>query len=153
MAWTLLGYLCALYAHVLVAASLGDLPDTVSDTVSGTVPGTSYGCLAPIPMIRNELGYNVAQIEEKIMATNTVVRARIDGRIKQEAALVLDAMGLTVSDAFRLLLTKVAHEKSLPFEPWVPNETTIAAMRDARQGKVKAFASVEDLMADLSAKD
>ncbi|HYU11925.1 MAG TPA: type II toxin-antitoxin system RelB/DinJ family antitoxin, partial [Stellaceae bacterium] len=41
------------------------------------------------------------------MATNTVVRARIDDRVKNEAAVVLAAMGLTVSDAFRLLLTKI----------------------------------------------
>lgn len=45
------------------------------------------------------------------MATNTVVRARIDGRVKDEAAAVLAAMGLTVSDAFRLLLVRVAKEK------------------------------------------
>ncbi|EIC23793.1 type II toxin-antitoxin system RelB/DinJ family antitoxin [Thiorhodovibrio frisius] len=62
--------------------------------------------------------------------SNAVVRARIDPQIKAEASAVLAAMGLTVSDAFRLLLTRVAQEKALPFEPLVPNETTIAAMRE-----------------------
>lgn len=87
------------------------------------------------------------------MSANTVVRARIDGRIKEEAATVLATMGLTVSDAFRMLLTRIAREKALPFEPLVPNETTIAAMREARAGKLDGFDSVEALMADLHAKD
>ncbi len=41
-------------------------------------------------------------------------------------------MGLTVSDAFRLMLTRVAREKALPFEPLIENDTTIAGMREAR---------------------
>ena len=66
------------------------------------------------------------------MAANAVVRARIDGRIKEEASVVLAAMGLTVSDAFRIMLTRVAHEKVLPFDPLVPNAATIQAMKAAR---------------------
>ncbi len=84
---------------------------------------------------------------------NAVVRARIDENIKEEAAAVLAAMGLTVSDAFRIMLTRVAHEKQLPFEPLVPNAKTIAAMKEAREGKLKSFNSVQDLMADLDADD
>ncbi|OXE35955.1 MAG: type II toxin-antitoxin system antitoxin, RelB/DinJ family [Phenylobacterium zucineum] len=87
------------------------------------------------------------------MASNAVVRARIDEQVKAEASLVLATMGLTVSDAFRILLTRVAHDKALPFEPLIPNETTIAAMREARGGNLKSFSSVEDLMADLNADD
>ena len=69
------------------------------------------------------------------MATNTVVRARIDEHIKEEATVVLAAMGLTVSDAFRIMLTRVAREKALPFEPLIPNDVTIQAIKDARSGK------------------
>lgn len=87
------------------------------------------------------------------MATNAVVRARIDKRIKDESTVVLAAMGLTISDAFRMMLTRIAHEKALPFEPLVPNSTTIAAMKEARRGGLKSFATVEDLMADLDADD
>ncbi len=87
------------------------------------------------------------------MAANEVVRARIDGHIKEEATLVLAAMGLTVSDAFRIMLTRVAHDKALPFEPLVPNATTIAAMKEARRGGLKSFATINDLMADLNADD
>jgi DNA-damage-inducible protein J len=54
------------------------------------------------------------------MSANAVVRARIDERIKEEASAVLATMGLTASDAFRIMLTHVAHEKALPFEPLAP---------------------------------
>ena len=87
------------------------------------------------------------------MSTNGVVRARIDERIKEEAAVVLAAMGLTVSDAFRILLTRIAHDKALPFEPLIPNVKTIEAMKEARRGKLPSFASVKGLMADLNAED
>jgi DNA-damage-inducible protein J len=93
------------------------------------------------------------QTGDPLMATNEVVRARIDAGIKHEAAAVLAAMGLSVSDAVRLLLTRIAHEKALPFEPLVPNEATIAAMKEARKGKLTSFASVDALMRDLHAKD
>lgn len=62
-------------------------------------------------------------------------------------------MGLSVSDAFRMMLTRIAREKALPFEPLVPNATTIAAMREARAGHLKSFDSIEALMADLHAED
>lgn len=87
------------------------------------------------------------------MAANQLVQTRIDGAIKEEAAAVLAAMGLTVSDAVRLLLTKVAQDKALPFEPLIPNATTIKAMKEARKGKLPRFATVNDLMADLREAD
>lgn len=87
------------------------------------------------------------------MPANSVVRARIDERIKEEASVVLAAMGLTVSDAFRIMMTRVAHDKALPFEMLVPNAITIQAMKEARRGNLKSFKSVEDLMADLNAED
>jgi DNA-damage-inducible protein J len=87
------------------------------------------------------------------MAANQLVQARIDGAIKEEAAAVLATMGLTVSDAVRLMLTKVAHDHVLPFDPLIPNATTIAAMKEARAGNLPKFDSVESLMADLHADD
>src|SRR5262249_14407114 len=66
----------------------------------------------------------------------SVVRARMDGAIKDEAAAVLAAMGLTVSDPFRPLLVRIAREKALPFEPLVPNAETIEAMKAARRGEL-----------------
>jgi len=86
------------------------------------------------------------------MPANAVVRARIDARIKEEATVVLAAMGLTVSDAFRLLLTRVAREKALPFEPLAPNADTIKAMKEARRGDLETV-TLADLQAVLDADD
>ena len=82
-----------------------------------------------------------------------VVRSRIDERVKAEAAAVLASIGLTVSDAFRLMMVRIAKEKRLPFDPLVPNAETVEAMRAARRGEVKTYDSVEDLMAELDADD
>ena len=87
------------------------------------------------------------------MSQSAVVRARIDAHIKEGASAVLATMGLTVSDAFRIMLTRVALENALPFEPLEPNEATVAAMREVRSGKLKQFDSIEALMTDLNAED
>ena len=84
---------------------------------------------------------------------NTVVRARIDEHVKEEAAAVLESIGLTVSDAFRLMMVRIATEKALPFEPLIPNEETIAAMKEARRRDLPRFNSVGALMDDLNADD
>ena len=78
------------------------------------------------------------------MPTNDVVLARIDAKIKNDAAVVLAAMGLTVSDVFRIMLTRIAREKELPFAPLVPNDETIEAMKAARRGEMETV-KLEDL--------
>ena len=80
---------------------------------------------------------------------NTVVRARIDQATKDEAAVILDTIGLTVSDAFRLMMRRIVAEKRLPFEPLVPNATTLAAIDEANRGDLDTVDSVEDLFATL----
>lgn len=87
------------------------------------------------------------------MTENSVVRARIDQRIKDEAAAVLGAMGLTVSDAFRLMMVRIAKEKALPFEPLVPNDATIEAIKAARRGELTTGGSPEELLAKLNEDD
>lgn len=86
------------------------------------------------------------------MTANAVVRARIDETIKEEASVVLAAMGLTVSDAFRLLLTRVAAEKALPFDPLVPNAKTITAMKEARAGNLEVV-TLDELRAAIHEDD
>ena len=86
------------------------------------------------------------------MSANAVVRARIDERIKEDATVVLAAMGRTVSDAFRIMLTRVAREKALPFEPLIPNDETIAAMMETRRGNL-ATVTLDELQTVLDAKD
>lgn len=84
------------------------------------------------------------------MAALDSVRARIDPVLKRDASAALADMGLTVSDAIRLLLTRVAAEKALPFDVRIPNATTAAAIKAADKGKLARFDSVEALMADLN---
>ena len=83
------------------------------------------------------------------MTTDTFVRARINSDVKTRAAEALQAMGLSVSDAIRLLLVRVADEKRLPFAIQVPNATTANAMKELEAGKGKRFGSAEDLFEDL----
>lgn len=82
---------------------------------------------------------------------NQLVQARVDKNIKEEASIVLAAMGLTISDAICLLLTQVAREKALPFAPLVPNAETIAAIKEARAGNLVRFDDVQSLLDDLHA--
>jgi DNA-damage-inducible protein J len=88
------------------------------------------------------------------MATaDTYVRARIDTKTKNRAAHALEAMGLSISDAIRLLMLRVADERRLPFEVKVPNAATRKAIAELESGKGKRFASVDALMADLHEND
>ncbi|WP_400770025.1 type II toxin-antitoxin system RelB/DinJ family antitoxin [Methylosinus sporium] len=85
--------------------------------------------------------------------TNTVVRARIDEHVKEEAAAVLATIGLTVSDAFRLMMVRIATDKALPFELLVPNAETIEAMKAARRGELVEVGAVENLLGSLNEGD
>ena len=85
------------------------------------------------------------------MSTDNVVRARIDSDTKARATEALHAMGLTVSDAIRLMLLRVADEKRLPFAVQVPNATTVKAMRELEEGKGKRLADAEELFEDIGA--
>jgi DNA-damage-inducible protein J len=86
-------------------------------------------------------------------ARNTYVRARIDTRTKERASGALEKMGLSISDAIRLLMVRVAEERCLPFDVKTPNAGTRGAITELETGKGKRFASVDALMADLHADD
>ncbi|MDE2999501.1 MAG: type II toxin-antitoxin system RelB/DinJ family antitoxin [Gemmatimonadota bacterium] len=83
------------------------------------------------------------------MGNDSVVRARIDSDTKARATEALEAMGLSVSDAIRLLLLRIAEEKRLPFTVKVPNSTTVKAMKELEEGKGKRFSSADELFRDL----
>jgi len=87
------------------------------------------------------------------MIENSVVRARIDAETKAEASAVLASIGLTLSDAVRLMLKRVAAEKALPFEPLIPNAETIEAIKAARRGELETAKSVNNLFDELNADD
>lgn len=87
------------------------------------------------------------------MPANSVVRARIDEGLKQEAAAILESAGLTISDAFRMMLVRIVADKALPFDPLAPNAETIAAMKEARAGKLPRAKTAKALLDALNADD
>ena len=82
------------------------------------------------------------------MAT-TMVHVRVDEKTKRSAAKTFAGMGISVSDAVRMLLVRVAAEKALPFDVKVPNATTVRAMRAADKGKGKRLSSAGAVFKDL----
>jgi DNA-damage-inducible protein J len=78
-----------------------------------------------------------------------MVHVRVDQKTKQRAMKALAGMGISVSDAVRILLVRVAAEKALPFEVKIPNATTVKAMRSADKGKGRRMPSAEALFKDL----
>lgn len=84
---------------------------------------------------------------------DTYVRARIDTATKERAADALDAMGLSISDAIRLLMLRIADERRLPFEVKAPNAATRKAIAQLEAGKGKRVKNIKALMADLNADD
>ncbi|MDR1685737.1 MAG: type II toxin-antitoxin system RelB/DinJ family antitoxin [Desulfovibrio sp.] len=85
--------------------------------------------------------------------TNGIVEARVDNAVVNEASAVLATVGLSVSDAVRLLLVRIAHDKAMPFNPLIPNAETLEAVREAEASNLPRFHSVEELMADLNSDD
>ncbi len=80
------------------------------------------------------------------MITNTIIETYIDPHVKDEAATVLATMGLTISDAIRLMLIKVADEHKLPFDLFIPNPETVEAMEEARLGGLQSTETVEQFV-------
>ncbi len=80
---------------------------------------------------------------------STMVHVRVDEKVKNDAAKSLAAMGISVSDAVRMLLVRVAAENALPFEVRVPNAATVKAMQAADQRKGKRFKTADALFEEL----
>ena len=90
-------------------------------------------------------------IRERTLKTE-FVRARIDPKTKMEAEAVLAAVGLSLSEAFRLMVCRVVADRRLPFDPLIPNEKTIAALRADLTGKVIHVGDPSNLFAQLDAE-
>ena len=85
-------------------------------------------------------------------ARTSMLHVRVDDDTKEQATAALDAMGLSVSDAVRIFLKRVAADQAFPLELKVPNAITRAAMAEADEMIAKGRARFEDadqLMADL----
>jgi DNA-damage-inducible protein J len=88
-----------------------------------------------------------------MVIADTYVRARIDSVTKDRATEALDAMGLSISDAIRLLMLRIADERRLPFEVKAPNAASLKAIAELEAGKGAKIKNVHDLMTDLDADD
>ncbi len=83
------------------------------------------------------------------MTTNALIETHVDSNVKEEAARVLATMGLTISDAIRLMLIKVAQDHKLPFDEFIPNAETVKAMEEARAGQLQTAETIEQLMVTM----
>ena len=83
------------------------------------------------------------------MSATTMVHVRVDERVKEKASATLEKMGISVSDAVRMMLVRVAEEKALPFEVRVPNSVTVKAMQAADKKKGKRFRTAETALKSL----
>ena len=85
--------------------------------------------------------------------TESYVRARIDAELKARASEALDEMGLSVSDAIRLMMVRVAEDRRLPFPVAAPNKTTQEAIAELEEGRGRKVATSDALMQELNAED
>jgi DNA-damage-inducible protein J len=84
--------------------------------------------------------------------SSTMVHVRIDESIKQQASETLQAMGLSLSDAVRVFLTRVVADKQIPFDLRAPNSDTLAAMKEADEvasSRMARFSTVDELINDI----
>lgn len=87
------------------------------------------------------------------MTEEVVVRVTVDKKLERRASTVLKKIGLTTSDALRMMMIRIAKEGTLPFEPLSPSQKTIEAIRKAEKSGYRSFNTVEELMADLHSDD
>lgn len=86
------------------------------------------------------------------MAHTSMLHVRVDDDIKTQAGEALAAMGLSVSDAVRILLKRVVNDQAFPLELKVPNAQTRAAMEESRamiKARAARFQSADALFDDL----
>jgi DNA-damage-inducible protein J len=81
------------------------------------------------------------------------VQATVDEQLGQKAEAILAEAGLTASDVLSMVMRRVVAEESVPLDLFLPNEETLEAMEELRNGGGATFHSVEALMADLNADD
>ena len=84
--------------------------------------------------------------------TDAIVKSRIEPGLKADAELVLEELGLSVSDVIRLTLRQIVARRGLPFDVKIPNEVTITAIKEARAMKRGRSKSTRELFDGLKGK-
>ena len=87
------------------------------------------------------------------MTVEAVAHAMVEKHVVDEAEAIYAAAGMTLDEAFRLLLMRTAAEQAVPFDPLIPNAETIEAMKAARRGDVVRVESMDELFERLHAED
>jgi DNA-damage-inducible protein J len=98
------------------------------------------------------MNLNLSQLEFIMAASTTMVHVRVDENIKAQATETLNSMGLTVSDAIRVFLTRIVADKALPFALKAPNDASLEAIAEADQlikSRRARFATADELMNGL----
>lgn len=83
------------------------------------------------------------------MSADDIVQARIDPETKWRAAAVLEPMGLSISDAIRLLMLRIVDQQRLPFEAGALSAKSVEAMSELAKGKGERFDNAKALFEDL----
>jgi DNA-damage-inducible protein J len=83
------------------------------------------------------------------MPSTTMIHVRVDQTVKEVASATLAKLGMSMSDAIRIMLARVAAEKALPFDIRIPNAATVKAIRSVAKNQGKRFRSVKVLCRDL----
>src|SRR5277367_807940 len=140
------------WVHLVLEVAFGEFRSDYQRRPLPAPPAVNSSNLA----LNSRVRYNVSHSEGEIaMATTTMVHVRVNEKIKAQATKALTAMGLSVSDAVRVFLTRVAADKQLPFDLKVPNAETRAAMAEVDETlstRRARFATAEDLFDDLAKK-
>lgn len=84
------------------------------------------------------------------MAKTETIRARVEPELKREAEELFSALGLSATEAITLFYRQVTMHRGLPFAVRMPNQETLEALRDAREGRnITEYATLEDLKAEF----
>lgn len=83
------------------------------------------------------------------MAKTAMTHARLTPEVKEKAEAILKSLGISISTAYEMFYRQIIAHQGIPFEVRLPNEDTLAAMKDARRGRGKKYDSVETMFEDL----
>ena len=83
------------------------------------------------------------------MAKTAMTHARLTPEVKEKAESILRELGISISSAYEMFYRQIIAHRGLPFDPRLPNETSIQAMEAAREGKDKAYGSVKDMFNNM----
>lgn len=90
------------------------------------------------------------------MTKSAMIRARVEPELKDEGEFVLKQLGLSTSEFISMTFRQLIMRQGLPFDARIPNEETIAALKESRAdhkaGRLQPYVSSKELFAELDAE-